>query len=166
MHKISRFCLHLFTTSAGARKRFPARALQAIQATVAAGEKLHRAEVRLIIEPALPLGDLLQGTHSRARARELFSLYRVWDTEENCGVLVYINLADHKVEIIADRASGRALTPADWKRVCETMTNGFANGIYEQSVQAALETLNGLLHQHFPGQGASTNELSDRPLIV
>ena len=166
MTKISRFFRHLFMTSAAARKAFPAQALQAIQATVAAGEKLHRAEVRLIIEPALPLGELLQGTHSRARARELFSLYRVWDTEENCGVLVYINLADHKVEIIADRASGRALTPADWKCVCKTMTDGFAQGVYEQSVLAALEMLNGLLHQHFPGEGDSTNELSDRPLIV
>ncbi|QAU33673.1 TPM domain-containing protein [Janthinobacterium sp. 17J80-10] len=166
MNKISRFCRHLFTSSAAARKAFPAQALQAIQASVAAGEKQHRAEVRLIIEPALPFGDLIQGTHSRARARELFSLYRVWDTEENCGVLVYINLADHKVEIIADRASGRALTPADWKSVCQTMTEGFANGIYAQSVLAALEKLNDLLHRHFPGQGASTNELSDRPLIV
>lgn len=166
MNKISRFCRHLFTSSAAARKAFPAQALQAIQATVAAGEKLHRAEVRLIIEPALTLGDLMQGTHSRARARELFSLYRVWDTEENCGVLVYINLADHKVEIIADRASGRALTPTDWKDVCKTMTDGFANRVYEQSVLAALEKLNGLLHQHFPGQGDSANELSDRPLIV
>ena len=166
MNKFSRFCRHLFMTSATARKAFPAQALQTIQAAVAAGEKLHRAEVRLIIEPAMPFGDLMQGTHSRARARELFSLYRVWDTEDNCGVLLYINLADHKVEIVADRASGRALAPGDWKAVCKSMTDGFAKGVYEQSVLAALATLNGLLHQHFPGHGDSTNELSDRPLIV
>ncbi len=90
----------------------------------------------------------------------------MWDTEENCGVLVYINLADHKVEIIADRASGRALQPGDWQAVCRTMTEGFAQGRYEQSVLAALDMLNGLLHRHFPGQGDSANELSDRPLIV
>lgn len=166
MHKISRFFKHVFMTKAAARKAFPAHALQAIQAAVAAGEKLHHAEVRLIIEPALALGDLLQGLHSRARARELFSQYRVWDTEDNCGVLVYINLADHKVEIVADRASGRALQAADWQQVCATMTGGFARGLYEPSVLAALDLLNGLLHRHFPGSGDSTNELSDRPLIV
>jgi uncharacterized membrane protein len=166
MNKISRFFRHLFTTKAAARKAFPPQALREIQAAVAAGEKLHRAEVRLIIEPALPLGDLLQGLHSRARARELFSLYRVWDTEDNCGVLVYINLADHKVEIVADRASGRALQPGDWKEVCRTMTEGFSRDVYGPSVLAALEMLNGLLHRHFPGHGDSTNELSDRPLIV
>lgn len=163
---ISRFFRHLFTTKAAAKKAFPAQALHDIQAAIAAGEKQHRAEVRLIIEPALPLPDLLQGLHSRARARELFSLYRVWDTEENCGVLVYINLADRKVEIIADRASGRVLQPGDWKEVCRIMTEGFARGAYVPSVQAAMEKLNGLLQQHFPGQGDSTNELSDRPLIV
>jgi uncharacterized membrane protein len=166
MNKISRFFRHLLTTRAAARKAFPAQALHDIQATIATGEKLHRAEVRLIIEPALPLNDLLQGVHSRARARELFTLYRVWDTEDNCGVLVYINLADHKVEIIADRASGRALQPNDWKEICRAMTEGFARDVYGPSVQAALEMLNELLQRHFPGHGANVNELSDRPLIV
>lgn len=166
MNKLSRFFRHLFTTRAAARKAFPAPVLRDIQGAIAAGEKLHRAQVRLIIEPALPMADLLQSLHSRARARELFTLYRVWDTEENCGVLVYINLADHKVEIIADRASGRALQPADWKEVCRIMTDGFARDAYGPSVLAALEKLNGLLQQHFPGHGDSVNELSDRPLIV
>lgn len=166
MNKISRFFRHLFTTRAVAQKAFPAQALQAIQTVIAAGEKQHRAEVRLIIEPALPLTDLLQGTHSRARARELFTLYRVWDTEDNCGVLMYINLADHKVEIIADRASGRALKPNDWKEVCRIMTEGFSRGEYGPSALAALEMLNRLLQQHFPGHGDNVNELSDRPLIV
>lgn len=166
MNKLSRFFRHLCMTKAAARKAFPAQTLQDIQAAVATGEKLHRAEVRLIIEPSLSISDLLQGLHSRARARELFSLYRVWDTEDNCGVLVYINLADHKVEIVADRASGRALQAGDWKDVCRTMTEGFAQGVYGPSVLAALEMLNGLLQRHFPGHGDSANELSDRPLIV
>lgn len=166
MNKLSRFFRHLFTTRAAAQKTFPAQALRDIQAAIAAGEKQHRAEVRLIIEPALPITDLLQGVHSRARARELFSLYRVWDTEDNCGVLVYINLADHKVEIIADRGSGRALKPNDWKEVCRLMTEGFSQGQYGPSVLAALAMLNGLLQQHFPGHGDNANELSDRPLIV
>jgi len=166
MHKISRFFRHIFMTRAAARKTFPAAALQAIQAKIAAGEKLHRAEIRLIVEPALSVGELLQGVHARSRARELFSQYRVWDTEENCGVLVYINLADHKVEIVADRASGRALQAAEWKAVCDTMTGGFAGGLYEQSALTALEMLNELLQRHFPGSGDSANELSNRPLIV
>ncbi|TCS36218.1 TLP18.3/Psb32/MOLO-1 phosphatase superfamily protein [Paucimonas lemoignei] len=166
MNKLSRFFRHVLTTRVTAQKAFPPQALHDIQAAIASGEKLHRAEIRLIIEPALPITDMLQGAHSRARARELFTLYRVWDTEDNCGVLVYINLADHKVEIIADRASGRALQPNDWKEICRRMTEGFSHGEYGPSVLAALDLLNRLLQQHFPGQGDNLNELSDRPLIV
>lgn len=166
MQKLSRFWRHLLTTRATARKAFPATTLQAIQGMIAEGEKLHRAEVRVMIEPALSIGDVLAGEHSRERARELFSLYRIWDTEENCGVLVYINLADHKVEIVADRASGRALHASDWQNICRTMTHGFAEGRYEESTLAALTQLNQLLHQHFPASGDTVNELSNRPLIV
>ncbi len=166
MTKFSRFYRHLLMTKAAARRAFPAASLQAIQAAIAQGEGLHRAEVRVIIEPSLSIGDVLEGQHARQRARELFSLYRIWDTEENCGVLVYINLADHKVEIIADRAAGRALHASDWQAVCKTMTQGFAQGRYEESALAALNQLNDLLHAHFPASGDTANELSNRPLIV
>lgn len=166
MQKLSRFWRHLLTTKAAARKAFPAETLLAIQNTIAEGEELHRAEVQVIIEPSLSIGDVLAGELSRERARELFAQYEIWDTEENCGVLVYINLADHKVEIVADRASGRALHAHDWQAICRTMTQGFAKGLYEESVLAALRQLNQLLHQHFPATGDTINELSNQPLIV
>ncbi len=166
MTKLSRFFRHLLATKASGKRAFPATSLQSIQTAIAEGEALHRAEVRLIIEPSLSIGDVLAGQHARQRARELFSLYRIWDTEENCGVLVYINLADHKVEIISDRAVGRALHASQWQAVCKTMTQGFAQGLYEESVLAAIRQLNDLLHAHFPASGDTVNELSNRPLIV
>jgi uncharacterized membrane protein YgcG len=165
MNKVSRLLTHLFTTKASGRRAFPAETLKAIQTAIAQGERRHRAEIRLIIEPALQLYDVLQGQTARQRAHELFSHYRIWDTEENCGVLIYINLADHKVEIIADRGVGRALAAADWLAVCKTMTQGFAHGTYHDSVLAALRQLNDLLHTHFPGNHSNTNELPNRPLI-
>ncbi len=103
---------------------------------------------------------------SRERARELFSLYRIWDTEENIGILVYINLADHKVEIIADRAVGRALPADDWKSVCEMMTNGFRENAFHDSTVFALTKLNELLTLHFPASGSNVNELSNKPVII
>jgi len=163
---LARLLRHLFTTAAAGRRLFPSATLKAIQAAIAQGEKLHRAEVRLIVEPAMPVADVFGGMSSRERARLLFSDYRIWDTEENCGVLVYVNLADHKVEIIADRAVGRAIAAADWQKVCRTMTAGFAAGNYHDSAIAALAQLNALLHAHFPSDGATPNELSNRPLII
>ena len=171
MNRTSRFSLsrllrHLFTTAAAGRRLFPSSTLKAIQAAIASGEKVHRAEVRIIIEPAMPLGDVASGMSSRERARALFSEYRIWDTEENCGILIYVNLADHKVEIIADRAAGRVIGAAEWQGICQTMTKGFAAGDYRDSVIAAIGQLNTLLHAHFPSEGKTPNELSNRPLIL
>jgi uncharacterized membrane protein len=166
MKKLTRVMRHLRTTTAAGRRTFPDSALKAIQATIAGGEKMHRAEVRLIVEPALPIPAVLDGKSSRERARELFAQYRIWDTEENCGILIYINLADHKVEIIADRTVGRLLGAQDWQEVCRTMTKGFARGEYHESVIAGLKQLNDMLATRFPADGSSSNELSNRPLIL
>jgi uncharacterized membrane protein len=166
MKTLKRMLRHLTTTSAAGRRAFPASALKAIQASIARGETLHRAELRLVIEPSLTIQEVLGGMTSRQRARELFSDYRIWDTEENCGVLIYVNLADHKVEIVADRTVNKLVTTAEWHEVCRTMTKEFANGRFEESVIAALDKLNSLLLERFPADGARPNQLSNRPLIL
>lgn len=166
MKTLSRLLRHLSTTTAAGQRAFPPPTLKAIQDAIAKGETLHRAEVRLIIEPALALETVLNGTSARARAAELFSDYRIWDTEENCGVLIYINLADHKVEIITDRAVGRLIGAPDWQAVCRTMTEGFARGVFHDSVIAALDQVNALLQAHFPENGSSPNQLPNQPILL
>jgi uncharacterized membrane protein len=167
MKKSVRVWRHVSTTRISGRRTFPAHTLKAIQAAIAQGEAQHRAEIRLVVEPFLPLRDVLAGQSARQRAHELFSLYRIWDTEENCGVLIYINLADHKVEIVADRAVNRALGADDWQAVCRTMTEGFARGDFHDSAIAALSQLNALLKTNFPANETShVNELSNRPIVL
>jgi uncharacterized membrane protein len=166
MHIGQRLWRHLSSTKSAARRLFPAASLQAIQAAIAAGEVAHRAEVRVIIEAALPLAFVLQGGSARRRAVELFTHYRVWDTEENCGLLLYINLADHKVEIIADRGVDHAVGKKDWQAICQTVTAGFAAGVYHDSVPAALAQLNLLLIRHYPQIGPQHNQLSDKPVML
>lgn len=166
MQKLKRLLRHLTTTRATGRHTFPAHTLKAIQTAIAQGETQHRAEIRLIVEPALTLRDVLGGLFARERARELFAHHRIWDTEENCGILIYINLADHKVEIIADRAVGRALSASDWQAICHTMTQGFAHGDFHDSAVAALSQLNALLKTNFPANGSPLNELSNQPLVL
>ena len=166
MNTLLRLFKHWFTTSAAGRKAFPAATLKAIEAAIAAGEHLHRAEVRLIVEPALATHMVVQHMTSRQRAIDLFAHYRIWDTEENCGVLVYINLADHKVEIVADRAVDRLVARADWHAVCQTMTHGFARGAYHDSVVDALAQLNALLAAQMPADGTRANQLSNKPVML
>lgn len=166
MNTFKRLFRHLSHTRALARAQFPPATLQAIQACIGAGEAEHRAEVRLVIEAALPLSAVLRNESSRARAHELFSHYRIWDTEENSGLLIYLNLADHRVEIVTDRAVGRALKRADWESVCSTMTRSFARGIYHDGALEGLAQLNRLLALHFPQTSQQKNEISNRPLML
>jgi uncharacterized membrane protein len=166
MKNLKRLWRHLTTGQAAGRRAFPKEVLAEIQDTIAEGERMHRAEVRIIIEPALPLDDALDDIHPRARARTLFSDYRVWDTEENCGVLIYLNLADHQVEILADRGVGHLVQPAEWQAVCDTMTSQLRRGAYRDSTIAALRQLNELLQQKLPARGDRTNQLSDKPIIL
>jgi len=166
MSTFSRLIRHFCTTTASGRRAFPAATLKAIEEGITEGEKHHRAEVRVIVEPALTAQAVLSGTTPRARARELFAQYGVWDTEENCGVLVYINLADHQVEIVADRGIGRVIAAQDWQAVSRTMTQGFARGDYHNSTLAALTQVNALLQEHYPDDGSLRNQLSDQPMML
>ncbi len=168
MNAFLRIVRHLSTTRAMARRAFPQATLKAVQAAIGAGESRHRAQLRLIIEPALQLPELVERSTARARAHALFSRYRIWDTEENCGVLVYINLAERKVEIVTDRAVGRAVARSDWEAACQVMTRGFAAGQFHDSLLAGVGHVNALLATHFPASGDSgrANELADRPVIL
>jgi uncharacterized membrane protein len=167
MKTLKRAWRHLTTTRVEGKRLFPPETLTTIQSMIAAGEATHRAEVRVIVEPSLTLNEVLSGMTSRQRASELFTLYRIWDTDENCGVLIYINLADHQVEIIADRGLTKRILPDDWQYICTTMTNGFAQDEYHDSVIAGLRQLNALLKRRFPDASSTQfDQLSDLPILL
>jgi uncharacterized membrane protein len=106
------------------------------------------------------------GSSNRQRALALFADYGVWDTEENCGVLLYVNLADRKVEIVADRGIQRKIDAATWQAICRTLTDGYARGEFHNSTLAAIGQVNDLLRQHFPADRPRPNELPDHPLML
>ena len=162
-----RFWRHLVTDHRSARRAFPESALRRIEAAIAAGEARHRGQVRFVVEPALPLARVLAKLPPRVRAVEVFALMRIWDTEENAGILVYVLLADRDVEIVADRGIDRRVGKGDWEAVCRRMEAAFRAGRHAEGVERGIAELNALLEQHFPrGDGAPGNELSDRPVIL
>jgi uncharacterized membrane protein len=167
--KLARRLRHLQSGIGPGEKLFPQNVLDLITAAIAEGEATHRGEVRLIVEAALP-GELIwDGVTDRERALDLFAEHGIWDTEDNCGVLVYVNLADHKVEIVADRAINRKVAHAQWQAICDTMTQGFCQGEYGRSTLAAIEQVNALLRQHFPADGSrgpDVNELPNQPVMI
>ncbi|SNT00345.1 TLP18.3, Psb32 and MOLO-1 founding protein of phosphatase [Noviherbaspirillum humi] len=163
---LKRFFRHLLTGSGSARRAFPTESLQTIHAAITEGETRHRAEVRLIIEAALAPHEIFAGLQPRDRARRLFAEHGIWDTEENCGVLVYINLADRQVEIVADRGVGRQVDAAQWQAICRRMTEGFTRGDFHESVIAAMGMLNELLQRLYPDDGSAANQLPDQPMML
>lgn len=165
-HRIQRTLRHARSGTAAARRSFPPETLRAIAEAITAGEQTHRGEIRLIVERAMPLDAAWGGISARQRALALFADYGMWDTEENCGVLLYVNLADRKVEIVADRGIDRKIDATTWRRVCDTLTAGYARGQFHDSTLAAIAQVNALLHEHFPSSGPRPNELPDDPVIL
>lgn len=161
-----RFWRHVATDHVAVRRAFPRAALERIETAIATGERTHRGQVCVAIEASLPPARVLKRLTPRERALEVFGLLRVWDTEENSGVLVYLLLADRDVEIVADRGIHRIVGDAAWKSICARMEQSFAAGNYVDGVVAGVVEISKLLATHFPGAGAGSNELSDRPVIL
>ena len=164
MGRISRLLKHRWTDDADLRRALPAEALARIEARVAASERLHSGELRVSVEAGLPLSYLWQGLTARDRAITLFGKLRVWDTEQNNGVLIYLLLADHAIEIVADRGLDRRVPAAQWQALIAAMQPAFRDGRFEDGLNQALSAIDALLLQHFalaPGQ-TNPDELPNR----
>src|SRR5512139_1305068 len=124
----SRWFRHTFTTRNAVHRAFPPAALGRIEAAVDASEQLHSGEIRVAIEGGLEPGEVARGKSPRQRALEVFAALGVWDTEANNGVLIYVLLADHDVEIVADRGFNGRVAAADWRAVCDRIEREFRAG--------------------------------------
>ena len=156
---------HLFARSAQAW--FPEEAMARITAAIDAGELRHCGEVCFAVEPALDWREVLRGVDARTRAEEAFAKLRVWDTEANNGVLLYVLLADHRLEIVADRGL-RAIEPAAWRAVCDTIEAGLRAGEPEAAIVRGIEAISGLIATVSPqlGDRADVDELPNRPRFL
>ena len=157
---------HLITDSRSVRRLLPAASLANIHRTIAAGEARHDGEVRFCIEAALPWSYLRRNASARERAVMLFSKLRVWDTERNTGVLLYILLADKAVEIVADRGIANRVETEEWAAICRDLSRAIRAGGAEEGVSQALGRINELLAQHFPPRADNPNELPDSPVVL
>jgi len=163
---LARLWRHLVTDRGAVRRAFPEPTLAAIEAAIAAGERTHRGQLCVAIEAALPPHRALGATTPRERALEVFGLLRVWDTEENTGVLVYVLLADRDVEIVADRTIDRLVGDAYWQAQCAVMEAEARAGRLGVGVLKAVEAISATLAGHFPCEGAGRNEIPDRPTLL
>ncbi|HEY1078112.1 MAG TPA: TPM domain-containing protein [Fontimonas sp.] len=164
MSTFRRLWSHACTGSLAARRLFPASTLSAIEQAVRACESRHPGEIRFALEPSLPVRAVWRSMTARQRAIEVFADLRVWDTEHNNGVLIYVLLADHAVEIVADRFVARGRVPqTEWDSACRLIEDHFAQGRFEAGSVAGIEAVASILARYPPGPVDVGNELPDAP---
>ncbi|MGF6709908.1 putative membrane protein [Luteibacter sp. W1I16] len=164
---MQRIATNLFGAWFQIGRQFPPATLDAIAKTVSEGEGRHRGELRVAIESRLPFSAVAAGVTARDRAAMLFSHLRVWDTDDNCGVLLYVLLAEHRIEIIADRGIAKVVTPAEWAAITTHIRDEFAQGRFREGLLTGVSEAGALLARHFPGDGKPReNQLPDRPLVL
>jgi uncharacterized membrane protein len=163
---LKRLFKHLLAPDWWARRVFRAEDLDAITTAVGQSELHHRGEIRIAIESALPLASLLRNESSRTRAAQLFQTLGVANTREASGILLYIQLVEHQVEILADHGISARIDPAAWVDICHRMEAAFAAGDYRGGVLEAIDRLSGLLAAHFPATDDNPNELDNAPHLL
>jgi len=168
MLKLGRILKHRLFDERDARRALGAGALERIQARVQQSETRHSGEIRVCVEAGLPLSYLRRDATARERAVTLFGKLRVWDTEANNGVLIYLLLAERRIEIVADRGLNRRVSPAQWQALLAGMAAAFQADRFEAGLMQAIDVVDGLLVEYFALRDGelNPNELPDAPLLM
>ena len=165
MKRLLRILKHRWLDETDTRRALGPGALARIEARVAASEKRHSGEIRICVEAGLPLSYLWRNATPRERAITMFGKLRVWDTEHNSGVLIYLLLAEHAIEIVADRGLNRHVSEAQWRELLQGMAAQFKAGHFEEGLAATVDAVSALLNRHFAVDAdlPNPNELPNRP---
>ena len=163
---VKRILKHLVTPHWIVYRAFPRAALRRIEQAIRESEKAHDGELRFAVEAGLDLLPLLRGITPRQRARQVFGQLGVWDTERNSGVLLYLQLVDRNIEIVADRGISARVEQATWDAICRRMQEAFRAGQFERGVLTGIDEITMLLARHFPPRGPNPDELPDRPVVL
>lgn len=168
MNTLKRWLQHSIKTPQSVDRAFPPAVLQRIQQAIAESEQTHSGEIRFAVEPALPWSYLRRNAPARERAEMVFAKLRVWDTEDNNGVLIYVELADHRIEIVADRGIARHVPNTRWGEVSNMMRERFKVGEFEAGSIAGVRAVSALLAERFRlADGArNPNQLPDAPTVL
>lgn len=175
---LARLIRHRWLDEADARRAVPPALAEALRQRVHASEQRHTGEVRICVEGGLPSSYLWRHLRHRVpmqalvqqRALMMFSKLRVWDTEYNNGVLIYLLLAEHAIELVADRGVARHVDPAVWQDVVAHLSEELRQQRFEEGLTQALQEVSAVLVAQFPAPpedtaATSPNQLPDEPVL-
>ena len=161
-----RLLLHVFAGRFVQARRFPPAVLQRIAAAIEGGERNHAGEIVFAVKARWSLADVVAGHSVRARAEQAFATLRVWDTQDNCGVLVYALIAERKIELVADRGISARVPQEKWQTIVDDLARAFAGDDPAAGVLVAVNAIGALLAHHYPVQRGDRNELPDHPVVL
>ena len=165
--RMQRMMANLFSGWFQLHRRFPPELLDDITAAIADGERTHLGEVRFAIESRLAAALLWSGLDARVRAEQVFGQLGVWDTEHNCGVLIYVLMSEHRIEIVADRGIARRVRAEEWQAICDGMRENFRAGQWRAGALHGITQVHARLAEHFPSHDRPrADELPDRPVLL
>ena len=163
---IKRIGRHLLEHRWRVRRIFTPKVLADIEQAIKLTEATHSGQVRFVVEGALDGQPLFRDQSARDRALDIFAHLRIWDTAHNNGVLIYLLLADRKVEIVADRGIDAKVGAAGWQKICKAMETDFKAGGFEAGAIRGIGAVSKQLAAYFPKTGAGPNELPDAPVVM
>jgi hypothetical protein len=163
---LKRLVLNLFGGWFRLRRWFPSDTMKRIRDQIAAGERFHAGEICFAVESRFSMWSVLAGLYPRLRAEHIFGSMRVWDTQENSGVLIYLHLAERHIDIIADRGIASRVPAETWRLICEKVATEIRQQHPEHAVIEAIDSIHTILRQHFPADENNPREISDQPVIL
>ena len=167
MSALGRFANNVFSGWFQLSRRFPTALLDELAQVIAAGERTHRGEICMAIESRLEPLAVLEGLTPRMRVEQVFAEQRVWNTEHNSGVLLYVLMAEQRIEILADRGIAARVPAVEWTAICQSMQTHFGQGAWRDGCLEGVAAVQALLQQHFPDDGSPReNELPNRPQLL
>jgi uncharacterized membrane protein len=169
MARCRRLVRHLWLDTHSVRRMLPPATLARLTDQVWQSEARHRGELRICVEASLPPMAVWRNQSARQRAIELFGQLRVWDTEHNNGVLIYLLVADRRIEVLTDRGLKCLVPEATWLTLVEQLGTHLHARHFEQGLIHAVEQVGQVLQSHYPmpeGQARKPNELPDAVVVI
>lgn len=137
------------------RRHFTAEVLALIAERIRECERDHHGELVVAIEAVSAAHE----RDSHMRALEVFGRLRVWDTPQSTGVLLYLALDRHRIEIVADR--GVPAQRHEWEAVCARLQARLAEKAYAQGILAAIDDIEAIMRRHCAVSPGDTPEAPD-----
>ena len=163
---VQRLVRHIVTTRWSTRRHFTREVREAIEQAIIECEARHGGQIRFVVETAFDVPELWRDLPPRQRALQVFGQFGVWNTEHNNGVLIYVLMADHDVEIIADRGIATRVPQAEWDAVCRQMEHHYRAGRFRDGSVVGILGVGALLGRHFPGKLRGEDELPNQPVLL